>query len=197
MITLEQATAGPPKASHSKAAPGIRFSPEAKANTPGPVSYRKEANRQKFKAQASNATAAYPDQMFNHEPEYHMGGPGQAAAGQSSSMEALRVYDPSAPVKNLDRVDTRQLPSRAPNEWADYHEQSLRLEGPMGAGPATATANENRSRGLPAGVHPIQNRARRRQAHETQEPPEIFAIFDDQDQSPNSFEEVDVEPTEF
>ena len=103
----------------------------------------------------------------------------------------------SAPVKNLDRVDTRQLPSRAPNEWADYHEQSLRSEGPMGTGSAAAANKESRSRGLPAGVHPIQNRARRRQSHETQEPPEIFAIFDDQDQSPNSFEEVDVEPTEF
>ncbi|CAE7834242.1 Adck5 [Symbiodinium necroappetens] len=181
MITLEQATAAPPKANHPKAAPGVRFSPGSRATTAGPANYRKEAIRQKFKAQVSNATVDYPDQMFSHEPEYQMEGPGRAPAGQSSSMEALRVYDPSAPVKDLDRVDTRQLTSRAPNEWADYHEQSLRSKGPTGTSSTATATNETRSRSLPAGVHPIQNRARRRQVHEPQEAPELFAIFDDQE----------------
>ena len=75
-----------------------------------------------------------------------------------------------------------------PQEWADYEDT------PHRATPSTAT---RRSRSLPAGVHPVQEMGRRKQAQGPAPNPEVFAIHEhdsdedkEKDHTPNSFSVV-------
>ena len=60
----------------------------------------------------------------------------------------------------------------------------------------TAAQGARRSRSLPAGVHPVQDRARRRQVQLQDQAAELYAIYDSEpenDQTPMSFAMVEPE----
>ena len=122
---------------------------------------------------------AYPDEMFVNEPDYqHMADQIEPNSG-SSLMRAVTLFNPGSPVRDVERVDARRVMRTSPSEWADYHPANdVRSEGPM-KGP-------RRSRSLPAGVVPTQERSRRRQVQLREGPTELYAINDsDQESSPD------------
>ncbi|CAE7228874.1 pol [Symbiodinium sp. CCMP2592] len=106
--------------------------------------------------------------QFEDENAENMANPSEHV-DKSGSTRALAVQ-PGSQIKDFERVDARAVMRSSPREWADYQQPSdLRTEGPMAA---------RRSRSLPAGVVPTQERSRRRQVQLREGPAEMYAIND-------------------
>ena len=173
-----------------------RMAPATSASTtpPKPCSaYPDKTSLRKNTPKVNTGAKEYPDVMFTKEPDYGNQKELEADKSQgSNSMRALALFQPGSPVKDLERVDARSLRTTTPTEWADYNDLELRTAGPMRA------MTPRRSRSLPAGVNPIQERTRRRQVHLQEMPTELYAINDsDQeermDKTPSSFAMVEPE----
>ena len=185
-ITLEQARTKPSRSSTS-----VRFGESTTA--PTMVGYQKGTIVDKKNRVSERTERHYPDEMFTHEPEYakertNVGD----SRGSVSNSQALTLFRPGAPARDVDRVDARRMMQNRPSEWADYDTEE-RTAGPMEEANAHTP---RRSRSLPAGVHPIQDRSRRRQVQEQSDHPELFAIHDSDpelgaDKTPSSFSMVD------
>ena len=133
----------------------------------------------------------YQEDVFHAEPNYQFAPPERSQGPMSGSMNdatALAISEASA--RTLDRVDLQGLlhQRNQPQEWADYEDT------PHRATPSMAT---RRSRSLPAGVHPVQEMGRRKQAQGPAPNPEVFAIHEhdsdedkEKDHTPNSFSVV-------
>eukprot|EP00439_Symbiodinium_sp_Y106_P054003 s243_g7.t1 len=91
----------------------------------------------------------------------------QTGGYNSRPMDSRSIVPlPGSQVRTIDdrRVDTRRLRPPSHQEFADYYQ------------PAPRSSSGRRTRGLPAGVHPVRSQSRPRQTTFSQEPPETFAI---------------------